>query len=89
MWTLPKRAERRTRVVRLDGRDWLVAERVDEGPNGEQEPSLVFTTEGDTRRVRDFPWLWFGLTDEELAALGADIARPARRTSRSAISSSA
>ena len=86
MWTLPKRAERRTRSVRLDGRDWLVAERLDEGPNGEQESSLVFTTEGDTRRVRDFPWLWFGLTEDELAALGADIARPARRAPRTATS---
>jgi hypothetical protein len=87
MWTLPKRAERRTRTVQLDGRDWLVAERVDEGPNGEHESSLVFTTDGDTRRVRDFPWLWFGLTDNELAALGSDLARPARRTPLTATTS--
>lgn len=79
MWAMPKRAESRTRMLRMDGREWQVEERAETGADGRVERALVFSTAGETQRVREFNWLWFGFMDDELAALCRKRARATER----------
>jgi hypothetical protein len=64
-----KRPESRTRIVRMDGREWRVQERAEMGDDQREVRSLVFSSDGETREVRNYHWLWFGFMDDELAAL--------------------
>ena len=64
-----KRPESRTRIVRMDGREWRVHERAELGDDKREVRSLVFSSDGETREVRNYHWLWFGFMDDELTAL--------------------
>jgi hypothetical protein len=78
-----RRIEQRTRTVRLEGREWVVAEQLVNGPN-DDESALIFRSDGEMRRVLDYPWLWFALLDEELTALATPGAPPIRRVPKNA-----
>ena len=68
MWSMPKRAESRTRTLRMDGQEWRVEERTDRAADRE-ERYLVFSSNGESLVLRDYHWLWFAFMDEELEAL--------------------
>ena len=85
MHSTQKRIERRTRTVSLDGRQWVVSEQELLEPNGASKQCLVFATDGETRRVREFPWLWYGLLNDELGALSRPDAPPMRRVPKTAV----
>ena len=68
MWTMPKRADSRTRIIWMDGREWRVQEQSDSLADRE-ERSLVFSSGGESHTLHEYHWLWFGFMDEELATL--------------------
>lgn len=68
MWTMTKRADSRTRIIWMDGREWRVQEQADRLADRE-ERSLVFSSGGECHTVHEYHWLWFGFMDDELAAL--------------------
>jgi hypothetical protein len=63
-----KRTESRSRTVQIEGRSWLVQERLlaDAPPSARV---LIFTSPTETRVTTQYHWLWFGLMDGELSAL--------------------
>jgi hypothetical protein len=69
MYRMRRRPESRTRLIEFDGREWRVEERVERGPDDQERRCLVFSCNGESHRVHDYHWLWFGFLDSELAAL--------------------
>jgi hypothetical protein len=53
----------------MDGREWRVEERAEYDADDAKDRALVFSTEGETIRLGNYHWLWFGFTDEELVTL--------------------
>ena len=68
MWTMPKRADSRTRIIWMDGREWRVQEQSDRQEDREAR-SLVFSSAAESHTIHEYHWLWFGFMDEELATL--------------------
>lgn len=65
-------ALRTSRVLFVDGEQWLVYELPPLPLDRRSTPSLVFENEHTIRRVRNFPPNWRELTDEQLFALSWD-----------------
>jgi hypothetical protein len=63
-------AVRATRTfVDADGVRWLAHEQPFSEYDRRKGRSLIFSSDGAVRRVRDYPGNWMTLTDEELAHL--------------------
>lgn len=55
--------------VDTEGIRWQVTERPFADYDRRRGHSLIFSSDGAVRRVREFPADWFSLSDEELLAL--------------------